>query len=204
MNNEIFFEQLKTDAYSDPVLYQYYHQLFDKRTIVINDSIDSSLIETAVLPLLEFENDGTNEPINIILNTAGGSVLDSLHLCNIIENLKTPTTIRILGYALSMGFLIACSGKNNPNVTVECYESSVFMYHAGNINLDGTTGQARSFMKFNDKIEDYVEDFIISHTKITKEEYEYYKDQDKWLTAEEALKFAIVDRIIGKSDDKEE
>ena len=57
----------------DPVLYQYYNNLA-KRRILINEQICQDVVEYAILPLLEMDNDGTGEPIEIILCTPGGSV----------------------------------------------------------------------------------------------------------------------------------
>ena len=57
----------------DPVTYQYYKNLKDRK-IIINDQIDSSIVEMVMIPLLEMDNDGTGRPIEIILNTVGGSL----------------------------------------------------------------------------------------------------------------------------------
>ena len=104
----------------DPITYQYYRQLKDRK-IIINDQIDSSIVETVMLPLLQMDNDGTGKPIEIILNTVGGSLFDGATLCNIIDNLKTPTTITVMTYAYSMGSIILMAGFNNPNVKKRCY-----------------------------------------------------------------------------------
>ena len=89
----------------DPVTYQYYKNLKDRK-IIINDQIDASIVEMVMIPLLEMDNDGTGRPIEIILNTVGGSLFDGATLCNIIDNLKTPTTITVMTYAYSMGSII--------------------------------------------------------------------------------------------------
>ena len=89
----------------DPVTYQYYKNLKDRK-IIINDQIDASIVEMVMIPLLEMDNDGTGRPIEIILNTVGGSLFDGATLCNIIDNLKSPTTITVMTYAYSMGSII--------------------------------------------------------------------------------------------------
>ena len=92
---------LKPTGLPDIIMYQYYKNL-EKRTIIINEQITSNIVESVMLPLLEMDNDGTGEPINIVLNTVGGSLFDGATLCNIIDNLKTPTTITVFTYAYSM------------------------------------------------------------------------------------------------------
>lgn len=68
------------DSLPDPVTYQYYKGL-KERKIIINEQISSDIVETVMLPLLEMDNDGTGKPINIILNTIGGSLFDGASLC---------------------------------------------------------------------------------------------------------------------------
>ena len=103
-----------------------------------------------------------------------------------------------MGYCLSMGCVLACAGSNNPNVHKDCYSYSIGMLHAGYITLSGTSSQGKSFMKFNQQIEDKTKDYILKNTKITEEEYDKHNDEDWWLTSEDMLKYGIVDKIIGK------
>lgn len=95
-------EILSSPTELTPATYQYYKNL-KNRTIIINDQIDSDIVECAMLPLIEMDNDGTDEPITIRLSTVGGSLFDGITLCDIIDNLKTKTTIVVQTYAYSMG-----------------------------------------------------------------------------------------------------
>ena len=98
---ELFLENIAKDA-MDPSTYQYFKGLQDRR-IVFNDEVDDRIVESVMLPLLEMDNDGSGKPITIVLNTCGGSLFDGMPLCDIIDNLKTPTTILVTGHAYSMG-----------------------------------------------------------------------------------------------------
>lgn len=88
-----------------------FENLLKHRIILINDIISNLTIDKIVMPLLQMDNDGTGEKITIYLNSNGGSTFDGLVLCNIIERLKTPTEVIVLGYAYSMGSIILMSGK---------------------------------------------------------------------------------------------
>ena len=57
----------------DPVIYQYYKGLINRK-IIINEEIGDGLLETAILPFIEMDNDGSNKPIEIILSTVGGEL----------------------------------------------------------------------------------------------------------------------------------
>jgi len=115
----------------DPIMYQYFKNLLHKRTIILNSEIDENILENVVLPLQDFEEDDSNSPITLILNTPGGSVADGLMLCNIIDNYKKPLNIIVPSYSCSMGTIILCSGNKNPNVTKKCYPFSFALFHSG-------------------------------------------------------------------------
>lgn len=176
--------------------YQYFRLLKD-RAILFNDECADDIIEKVGMPLLEFEQDDSNAPVDLYINSQGGEVFSSLFLCNIIDNYKKPLRIHILGYALSMAGVLACAGSKNPNVTKDCYPFSIGMLHAGSITVSGTSGQSKSFMKFNDRIEDKTKTYILSNTSISETDYDDKNDEDWWLTAEEMLELGIVDKVIG-------
>lgn len=179
--------------------YQYFDAL-KNRTILFNDECNESITERLGIPLVKFNEDSSNDPVHLIINSEGGSVFSSLYICNIIDNYKKPLYIHVLGYALSMGFNLAIAGYKNPNVHKVCYPFSVFMMHSGSLSLNGTSAQTKSFMKFNEKLEAKIKDYILTHTTIDEETYDKYSDDDFWLTAEDALNYGVVDAIIGGED----
>ena len=139
----------------DPITYQYYKNL-KNRKIIINDQIDAGIVETVMIPLLEMDNDGTGKPIEIILNTVGGSLFDGAALCNIIDNLKTPTTITVMTYAYSMGSIVLMAGYDNPNVKKRCYKFSTALLHAGSSYLEGNSSSVKDQFNFYQKFEEII------------------------------------------------
>jgi len=180
---------------SDPVMFQYFKRL-SNRTIIINEVITESIMETAVLPLLEMDNDGSGKEINIILNSRGGEVYNGLCLCDVISKLKTKTTITIMAYAYSMGSLIIMAGAKNTNVVRKCYPFSTGLIHGGSDYLQGTTSQIKDYYNFNEKYEDKIKDYILDKTNITEEEYEKMSRYEWYMTAEDMLKYGLVDEIL--------
>ena len=188
-------ELLEDGTLPDPCIYQYYKNLLDRR-IIINDQIDATLLETVILPLLEMDNDGTGKPIEIILCTVGGSLFDGLTLCNIIDNLKCPTTITVATYAYSMGSIILMAGYNNPNVKKICYEFSTALLHAGSSYLEGNSSSVKDQFNFYQKFEDKVKEYTLSHSKITKEEYDKMERYEWYMDSQTMLEKGLVDEII--------
>lgn len=186
---------LESPSLPDPQIYQYYRNLA-KRRIIINDVIDSNIVESAILPLLEMDNDGTGEEIEIVLCTNGGCVFDGMALCDVIDGLKTKTTITILTYGYSMGSLIAIAGFNNPNVTKRCYKHSTCLFHGGVTYLEGNSNAVKDTFEFYQKYDEKIKEYTISHSKITEDEYHRLERYEWYMTAETMLEKGIVDEII--------
>lgn len=193
--DEILDELVAEPANITPDMYQYWKGLKERR-IILNEGISSNVIETVILPLREMDNDGTGEPIEIIMFSGGGDMFSGFALVDVIEKLKTPTTIRIMGLAASMACLIAMAHANNPNVKVVCSRFAVGLIHSGEISLGTQSANAaKDFMEFNSRYEEIVKDYIITHTQITEEIYDKIERQEYWMTAQQMLELGIVSEV---------
>lgn len=188
--------QLYSDM--DPVMYQYFLNLLKNRTIILNSEIDESFLETVVLPLKQFEADGCQEKVTLILNTAGGSTADGLMICNVIDNYKKPLEIIVPSYSCSMGTIILCAGNKNPNVTKKCYPFSFALLHSGQTYVGGESTSVDDIVDFNRMIDNKIKEYIISNTNITPELYQQHHRKQWYLTSQELLEYHLVDEIIGK------
>lgn len=192
---EMIKEKLLGDTVANPVLYQYYQQLA-KRRIIINETIDDSLMEDAIIPYMDMDNDGTGKPIEIYLNTNGGEIYSGFNLVDIIEKAKTPTTIHIMSMAASMGLLIAMAGKNNPNVKTVCHPFSVGLLHSGFQYMEGSAHAVKDTFNFSQQYEEKIKKYILSHSDISENLYEKVERNEYWMDAEEMKRLGIVDEII--------
>lgn len=177
--------------------YAYFDQLLNHRTIIINNEVSEDVIEQVYLPLRNFENDESDEPVTLLINTIGGSVYDGLFICNVIDNYKKPLNVIVTGYAMSMGGIILCAGSKNPNIKKMCYAHSICLFHNGNVTVQGETGSAEDTMGFNKRINKMIDDYILSNTNISTKVYKSHDRKQWFLTADEMLKYGIVDEIIG-------
>lgn len=181
--------------------YQYYHQLFDNRTIIFNDEVSEDIIEKAWLPLREFEEDYSDEPVTLILNSLGGSVSDGFFFANYLTHYKKKLNIIICGYAASMAMVILCAGGKNPNITRYCYPSTYGLIHDGYIALaTSETQTASDILEYNKLVDQNIRDFIIANTNITPEQYDSKARKQWFLQASEMKDLNIIDHIYGEDD----
>ena len=186
---------LQPTGLPDIVLYQYYKNLLNRK-IIINEQIGDALMETAILPFIEMDNDGTGKPIEIIISTVGGEIYSGFNLVDQIEKAKSPVTIHIMSMVASMGFLIAMAGKNNPNVKTVCHPFSVGLLHSGSQYMEGSAHAVKDTFYFSQHYEDKIKNYILTHTKIDENLYEKIERKEYWMDADEMKRLGIVDEII--------
>lgn len=139
------------------------------------------------------EIDYVRKPIEIHINTYGGSIYDGLGICNAIQTSITPVHTYVRGYAMSMGFLIAAVGHER-----YAYENSTYMFH----QASGFTGGFLEGIKDTHsewvRLFDMYQDILNKVSDVDKDKMkEAIKTKSDWfITPEEALKYNLVDGII--------
>lgn len=176
--------------------YQYFDNLFNRRTIVFNQEVSDDLLEGVILPLRKFEEDDSQEPVSLIFNTVGGSILDGLVMLDIIDNYKKPLNIYVYGYAMSMGAIILAAGNKNPNVHKYCHSFSFGLLHSGDTNLSGNTTSCRQAMEFFAQVDERVKNYFIENTNFTEEKWRDIEGKEFYMTAEQMKDFGLIDEII--------
>ena len=138
----------------DAATYQYFHQLFDNRTVLFNDDVQEDVVEKVFLPLRDFEKDSSTEPVTLILNSSGGSVSDGFFLAHYLAHYSKPLNIIVTGYAASMAAVILASGGKNENVIRSCFPCTYGLIHDGYVALAASeTKTANDIMAFNDSMD---------------------------------------------------
>ena len=197
MNDLEFLGFAETVGNLDPINYGYFNNLINRRTIILNAGIDENILETVVMPLKELEEDDSNRPVTLILNTPGGSVTDGLMLLPIIDAYTKPLHIIVPAYACSMGTIILCAGNKNDNVIKKCFPFAFALFHSGQTYLSGEAHSVKDTQKFNDEIDNKIKKYVIDNTNITEELYDsHYRDQ-WYLNAEQMVEYGLIDEIIG-------
>ncbi len=193
-----FLDIVKEYSELDIINYEYFNQRFNHRTILFNQEVDENIIETVYLPLKEFEEDDSDEPITLILNSPGGSVSDGFFLAHYLTRYRKKLNIIVAGYAASMAAVILASGGKNFNITRYCYPSTYALIHDGYVSVaPSETKTANDIMIFNAKVDANIRQFIIDNTNITAEQYDGQARKQWFIEAQEMKKLNLIDEIIG-------
>jgi ATP-dependent Clp protease protease subunit len=175
----------------------------NSRNIVLSSDITSSSVADIIESILdintlddEFEGDLQDyyrEPIKLVVNSFGGSVYDGFALIAAIEHSKTPIHGYCYGSAMSMGFIIYISTHVR-----FAHKTSTLMYHEISDVFWGNITGAKQNIKECERIQKVYDDYVLSRTKIPVAKMNDYKARkDDWyMSAQEGLKYKIIDKIL--------
>lgn len=197
MDLEELFSEVEKYGF-DPVLYQYFNQLFNHRTIIFNSDVQEDIVEKVFMPLRDFEKDTSMEPVTLIINSSGGSVSDGFFLAHYLKKYSKPLNIIVPGYACSMATVLLAAGGTNPNITRSGFPCSYCLVHDGYVALSASEAKtANDIMQFNNQIDAQIRQFFIDNTMITAEEYDTHARKQWFLFAQEMKEKNLLDKIIG-------
>ena len=174
-----------------------------QRKILINQEITNESVTEAIYylyTLMDLDREEGVEknpkPIDILLNSPGGSVWDGLILVSLIEQMKdmgyTINTTAI-GTAASMGFIIFITGSNRYS-----YRHAQFMLHDISTMMGGKVKDLEESMEDLRKCQKQVFDIIKKYTDISEDEIEdiFAHKKDKIYSCDKAIELKICDKII--------
>lgn len=180
----------------------FYLQDLKQRKLFLNADIDQFSVADIVKHIMQInkEDKGLEPhermPILLYVTSNGGEVDSGFELIDVIMNSKTPVYTINLGYQYSMGFLIGLSGHKRfatRNAKFLMHDGSNFVYNSG--------AKAQDQMEFNRKIESRIKQYVLSRSKVSKEEYDSKLRVEWYLFADEAKEKGFVDYIIGEDCD---
>lgn len=133
------------------------------------------------------------EPIKIYIDCPGGDLGAALSIIDSIMLSQTPVWTITIGSGNSGGFFIGIVGHKKIG-----YPHSSYLFHEGSCVNEGDAHKFLQSAAFYQKQLSMLKQIVLDNTKITSSEYDSYKKDDLWLTADEALKFGVIDEIATK------
>lgn len=169
--------------------------ILESRRIFLSDPVDGNSAKEAIRKLWYLELTSPGKPIILVINSPGGSVDAGFAIWDQAKMLTSPIFTLVTGMAASMGSvlsLVASPGKRfaTPHARIMIHQPSI----GGPV-----TGQATDLEIHAKEIirtKSTLVDLYMQHTGRPKEEIEKALDRDKWMTADEAKEFGLLDKIV--------
>jgi ATP-dependent Clp protease, protease subunit len=171
--------------------------LLQKRVVFLHGEVTDDKANSLVAQLLYLESVNPEEPVEMYINSPGGSVTAGLAIYDTMLYVNPPVHTFVTGQACSMGSLLLSAGTPGKRYALK---NSRIMLHQP---LGGTQGQASDIMiqaKQMEKVKDTILDIYSQTTGKKKADLMQHLDRDFWLTSPEAIEFGVIDQVLDKRE----
>ncbi|MBU0612395.1 ATP-dependent Clp endopeptidase proteolytic subunit ClpP [Patescibacteria group bacterium] len=173
--------------------YDIYSRLLKERIIFLGDPIDDSIANTVIAQLLFLDSEDKKMDIKLYINSPGGSVTSGMAIYDTMQYVNPDVSTICVGLAGSMGATLLAGGKKGKRFALP--NSEILIHQV----MGGAEGQAIDVKIRAEhilKIKDRLNNILAHHTGQLLKKIEKDTDRDNFMTAEEAKKYGIIDKII--------
>jgi ATP-dependent Clp protease protease subunit len=193
MKNQYLIPMVVEKTSSGERAYDIYSRLLKDRIIFIGSPIDDGVANAVIAQLLFLESQNAKEDIKMYINSPGGVVTSALAIYDTMQYVKPEVQTICIGMAASAAALLLASGKKGKRMILPNGEVMIHQV------LGGTQGQAtdidihaRHILKTRDRLNQ----ILVKHTGQKLSKVEKDTERDYFMSAEEAKKYGIVDKVI--------
>jgi ATP-dependent Clp protease protease subunit len=178
--------------------YDIYSRLLKERIIFLGSAIDDYVANLVIAQLLFLASEDPDKDIDLYINSPGGSVTAGLAIYDTIQFIKPDVSTICIGLAASMGQLLLSAGTDGKRFALP--NSRILMHQPSG----GTQGQSVDIEIYTKEIirtRETLYEIIAKHTKKPIEQIRKDADRDYYMTAQEALEYGIIDKILTNVSD---
>lgn len=175
--------------------YDIYSRLLKDRIIIIGDEINDQVANSVIAQLLFLEADNPEKDISLYINSPGGSTTAGFAIFDTMKHIKPDISTICMGMAASFGAMLLLAGTKGKRFALP---NSEIMIHQP---LGGVRGQATEIeisARRILKLRSHINEIIAEHTGQPVEKVAKDTDRDYFMSAEEAIEYGIIDKVINK------
>src|SRR6202789_5649 len=175
--------------------YDIFSRLLKERIIFVTGPIEDGMSTLVVAQLLFLEAENPKKEISMYINSPGGVVTSGLAMYDTMQFIRPPVSTLCTGQAASAGSLLLCAGAKDMRFSLP---NSRIMVHQPS---GGFQGQATDILLHAQEIQNIKKRLNEIYVKHTGQSYQMIEDsleRDRFLTAEQAREFGLVDKVIDK------
>jgi ATP-dependent Clp protease, protease subunit len=170
-------------------------RLLRERIIFVTGQVEDSMAASICMQLLFLEAENPKKEISMYINSPGGVVSSGLSIYDTMQFIKCPISTTVMGQAASMGSLLAVGGAKGlrfalPNASIMVHQPS-----------GGFQGQVTDILIHARNVENLrkrLNEIYVKHTGRTIKEVEDALERDNFMTAQEALAWGHIDKVLEK------
>ena len=175
--------------------YDIFSRLLKDRIIVLSEEVNNATASLVIAQMLFLESEDPDKEIFFYINSPGGSISDGLAIFDTMNYIKCPVSTMCIGMAASMGAVLLASGAKGKRYATPNAE---IMIHQPLISggLSGQTTEIKIYSDHMVKTRERLNKILSERTGKPLEQIEKDTERDNFMTAEEALKYGLIDEIL--------
>ena len=178
--------------------YDIYSLLLKERIVFLGTKIDDQVANVIVAQLLYLNSLDQKQPINLYINSPGGSVYAGLAIYDAMQMIQAPVSTVAVGVSASMGTALLTSGQKGKRYALP--HATIHMHPTGG-GAQGYTEDVRIATREQERLQAQLFHLMGKHSGHTWQEIEEYFLRDRYLNAIEAKAFGLVDEVLGDVSD---
>src|SRR6202521_2554003 len=170
-----------------------YSRLLNERIIFLGTPIDDQIANLVVAQLLHLESEDPEKDVSLYINSPGGSIYSGLAIYDTMQFIKPDISTMCVGVAMSMGSLLLAAGAKGKRA---CLPNSRILIHQPSAGFEGQSTDIEIHAREILKIRERLDEIYAESTGKSKEEVREDMERDRFFTAEQAVEYGLVDRVL--------
>ena len=178
--------------------YDIFSRLLKDRIIFLAEDVNATSASLVVAQLLFLESEDPDKEIYLYINSPGGSITDGMAIVDTINYIKCPVSTICVGMAASMGAVLLASGAKGKRYATPNAEILIHQPLIAGGGLSGQTTEIKIHADHMVRTREKLNKLLSERTGQSLETIERDTERDNYMTAEEALKYGLIDGIMDK------
>ena len=179
--------------------YDIYSRLLRERIIFLGDEVNDTTASLVVAQMLFLESEDPNKDINLYINSPGGSVTAGMAIYDTMNYVKCDVSTICMGLAASMGAFLLSSGAKGKRLALP---NSEIMIHQPSGGAKGQATEIQIVAENILKTKKKLNEILAANTGQSVEKITEDTERDNFMSAEEALEYGLIDRVIVNHESK--
>ncbi len=178
--------------------YDIFSRLLKDRIIFLGEDVNSTTASLVIAQLLFLESEDPDREISLYINSPGGSITDGMGIVDTMNYIKCPVSTICVGLAASFGAVLLANGEKGKRFATPNAEILIHQPLIGGNGIAGQTTEIKIQAEHMIKTRAKLNKLLSDKTGQSIETIERDTERDHWMTAEEALKYGLIDGIMDK------
>ena len=184
----------------DERVYDIYSRLLKDRIIFLGTQVTADLANSLVAQMLFLQSEDSKKDINLYINSPGGSVTAGMAIYDTMQFISCDVATYCMGQAASMGAMLLTAGAEGKRYALP---NASIMIHQPLAGMQGTAEEIMIHRNEFRRTKERLNKLLSQHSGRTLEEIEQNTDRDNFMTAEEALEFNLIDKVVTEMKETE-